>query len=93
MSGFQLYSHGLPGLRTFTAEPDIDIGSLELIPPSGDAADLKRYKADLQAAEQPSVAAGVTVGPVAPPDPIRSSWILFNSRQVPDAICGTGMGY
>lgn len=67
LSGFQVISHGLPGIRTFTAEPEIDIGSLNVTPPSGDPADFQRYKADLQAVEAPSTTTGITVGPTAPP--------------------------
>ena len=65
--GFQVYSRGLPGLRQFTARPYIDISTLNLIPPSGDPADLQRYIADLNAAEANSITTGITVGPVAPP--------------------------
>lgn len=68
IGGFEIYTHGLPGIRQFTAQPYIDVNNLSgLIPPNGDPGDLQRYKSDLRAAESGYITAGLTIAPVAPP--------------------------
>jgi hypothetical protein len=65
-AGYAITSRGLPGLRSFTAKPYLDVDTLPLTPPSGPD-DLDRYQMDLAAIENAVSFKGITVGPTAPP--------------------------
>lgn len=63
--GFEISSPGLPSIRDFTAKPYIDVNTLPITPPS-DAADLPRYKLDLDAIVNKIIIHGKTIAPTAP---------------------------
>ncbi len=64
--GFKIISHGIPGIRVFTARPYINVNDLPIRPPDG-ADDVDRYLAEVEAAKDTAGARGLTIGPVAPP--------------------------
>ena len=64
---FQLNTSGFPGLRTFCVRPYISIHDIQVTPPNGDAADLKRYASEVAAVEDQAAFCGTTVGPTSPP--------------------------
>jgi hypothetical protein len=66
VSGYQLTSRGLPGIRTFICDPFLDVGQLPIAPPSGPS-DLNRYDKQLAELEASVRFQGSTVGPTAPP--------------------------
>ncbi|HLB02530.1 MAG TPA: hypothetical protein VJM77_05295 [Nitrospiria bacterium] len=67
VSGYQITSRGLPGIRTFTAEPHLEYDHLPIVPPNETDEDLERYKKDLAALKASESAKGKTIGPTAPP--------------------------
>lgn len=64
---FEVTTSGLPGIRQFCARPYIDEASLDVQPPNGDAADMRRYMAEVQAIEDKAALCGQTISPTAPP--------------------------
>jgi hypothetical protein len=67
LAGFQICSRGLVGLRRFSARASVDIDSVSLVPPDGTAADMQRYKRELDGILANVGTTGITVGPIGPP--------------------------
>ncbi len=67
LSGFQICSRGLPGLRRFTARPYVDVDAISILPPNGTPGDLQRYGKELEALEEAAGTSGLIPGPVGPP--------------------------
>jgi hypothetical protein len=67
LSGFQVDSHGLPGLRTMKASAYVDVDDLPVIPPDGSPADTERYSSELDQFQSRARATAIVVGPTAPP--------------------------
>jgi hypothetical protein len=63
--GFVVYSKGLPGIRSFSAEPDLDVDSLPLAEPTPQTP--PDYIATLVQLRNQARTTGVTVGPTPPP--------------------------
>jgi len=79
--GFRLTSRGLPVIRHLQVEAYLDFNALRVADPAG-AADIPRYKADVDAVRQKLSASALTIGPGAPP-------IQFD----PEAFIRTLMAY
>lgn len=66
VSGYQLTSRGLPGIRAFDVAPHLDYDNLPIEPPE-EPEDLERYNKEFDALHESVAAKGKTVGPTAPP--------------------------
>lgn len=66
LSGLQVDSLGLPGLRTLTASAYVEVDDLPITPPTGDS-DLPRYFAEVEVFKSRARATTTVVGPTAPP--------------------------
>ncbi len=88
-SGYQVTSRGLPAIRTFTVQPDLDIDTLPIKPPE-DETDLPRYKQDLAAIEASVSAKGVTVAPTAPPADFKPLAFLQTIQSYKDQALKQG---
>ena len=64
-SGFSLYSRGIPAIRSFSAEPDLDVESLPLPEPAPET--LPDYVQALVQIRNQARTTGVTIAPTAPP--------------------------
>lgn len=66
LSGFQVSSRGLPGIRKITAEAEIDFDTLPITEPASPS-DLPRYETDLAAIQARTIVSTTTIGPTVPP--------------------------
>jgi hypothetical protein len=64
-SGFSLYSKGTPAIRSFSAEPELDVDSLSLTEPTPET--LPDYVRALLQIRNQARTTGVTIAPSAPP--------------------------
>lgn len=64
-AGFVIYSRGLPSIRSFSAEPDLDVETLPIAEPTPKT--LPVYITALEQIRNQARSAGVTIAPTAPP--------------------------
>lgn len=64
-TGFFLYSRGIPAIRSFSAEPDLDVDSLPLAEPAPET--FPDYVQALVQIRNQARTTGVTIAPTAPP--------------------------
>ncbi len=89
LSGYQITSRGLPGIRQFVAGPYVDVDTIPIKPPEDDT-DLPRYKQDLAAIKASVSAKGVTVAPTAPPADFRPLAFLQTIQSYKDQALKQG---